>query len=184
MGTLAKEGLITGEELLNMGDIGPCELIDGRIVPLTPTGGEHGRLEVNLAFELRKFSEQGGLGWTLSGEVGILIHRNPDRVRGADVAFASRDRTPEGPPKGFLEFAPELVAEIVSPTDRWQEMRAKLNDYFSIGVQQVWIVEPDTRSVLVYRSPTEAAKLGEEDTLHGEGILTGFSLPVARLFRD
>jgi Uma2 family endonuclease len=87
-------------------------------------------------------------------------------------------------PKGFLELAPELVAEIVSPTDRWQEMRAKRNDYFSIGVLQVWIVEPDTHSVLVYRLPTEAAKLGEEDTLHGEGILTGFSLPVARLFRD
>ncbi len=93
-------------------------------------------------------------------------------------------RAPEGPPKGFLELAPELIAEIVSPTDRWQDIRAKLDDYFSIGVQQVWIVEPDPHSVLVYRSPTEAAKLGEDDTLEGEGVLTGFSLRVARLFTD
>jgi len=165
-----------------MGDVGPCELLDGRIVPLSPTSGEHGRLEFNLAFELGKFVREEGLGWTLSGEVGIFIRRNPDRIRGADVAFVSRVRAPEGPPKGFLELAPELIAEIVSPTDRWQDIRAKLDDYFSIGVQQVWIVEPDPHSVLVYRSPTEAAKLGEDDTLQGEGVLAGFSLPVARLF--
>ncbi len=184
MSTPAHEELITGEQLLAMGDVGPCELIDGRIVSLTPTGGEHGRLEFNLAFEVGTLVRDKGLGWTLSGEVGIFIRRNPDRVRAADVAFVSRARAPAGPPKGFLEFAPELIAEIVSPTDRWQDIRAKLEDYFSIDVQQVWIVEPDTHSVLVYRSPTEAAKLGEQDTLQGEGVLKGFSLPVARLFTD
>ena len=82
------------------------------------------------------------------------------------------------------KVAGELIAEIVSPSDRWQDMRAKLDDYFSIGVQQVWVVEPDTHSVLVYRSPTEAAKLGKADTLQGEGVLQGFSLPVARVFAD
>jgi len=184
MNTLAQEKLVTGEELLAMGDVGPCELIDGRIVPLSPTSGEHGRLEFNLAFELGKFTRENDLGWTLSGEVGIFIRRNPDRIRGADVAFISRARAPQGPPKGFLEYAPELIAEIVSPSDRWQDIRAKLDDYFAIDVQQVWIVEPDTRSVLVYRSPTEATKLGEGETLQGEGPLKGFSLPVAQIFAD
>ena len=184
MSTLAQEKLITGEQLLAMGDVGPCELIDGRIMPLSPTGAEHGRLEFNLAFELGKFTREKDLGWLLSGEVGIYIRRDLDRIRGADVAFVSRARAPNGPPEGFLEFAPELIAEIVSPTDRWQDIRAKLDDYFSIGALQVWIVEPDPHSVLVYRSPTEAAKLGDDDTLQGEGVLKGFSLPVARLFTD
>ena len=184
MSTLAQEELVTGAQLLAMGDVGPCELIDGRIMPLSPPGGEHGRIEANLAFELRKFSKEERLGWTLSGEVGIFIRRNPDRVRGADLAFVSRSRAQEGPPKGFLELAPELIAEIVSPTDRWQDIRAKLDDYFSIGVEQVWIVEPGTHSVLVYCSPTEAAKLSEEDTLQGEGVLKGFSLPIVQLFAD
>jgi Uma2 family endonuclease len=184
MSTLAHEELITAEQLFAMGDVGPCELIDGRIVPLSPTSGEHGRLECNLAFELGIFVQGKALGWTLSGEVGIFIRRNPDRVRAADVAFLSRARAPEGPSKGFLELAPDLVAEIISPTDRWLDIRAKLEDYFSIGVRQVWIVEPDTRNVLVYRSPTEAEKLGERDTIRGEGVLKAFSLPVARLFTD
>ena len=184
MSRLAHQELITGEQLFAMGDVGPCELIDGRIMLLSPTGGEHGRLEANLTFELRRFCEEARLGWTLSGEVGIFIHRDPDRVRAADVAFLSRARAPQGPSKGFLELAPDLIVEIISPTDRWQDIRAKLDDYFSIGVQQVWVVEPDTHNVLVYRSPTEAAKLGEQDTLQGEGVLKEFSLPVARLFMD
>jgi Uma2 family endonuclease len=163
-----QETLVTGAELLDMGDIGPCELIDGRIVPMTPTGGAHGRVESNLAFELGGFVREKGLGWILSGEVGIFIRKDPDRVGGADVAFVSRARAPGGLPSGFLEVVPELIAEVISPTDCWQTIHAKLEDYFFIGVQRVWVVEPEARAVLVYRSPTEAVKLGGEETLQGE----------------
>lgn len=151
---------------------------------MSPTGGEHGRLESNLAFELHRFAGQKQLGWTLSGEVGILIRRNPDHIRAADVVFVSRARSPSGIPQGFLQFAPDLIAEIVSPSDRWRDIRAKLEDYFSIGIQSVWVVEPDTRSVLVCRSPTEAAKIGYHETLRGEGVLQGLAIPVTRVFAD
>lgn len=175
--------LITGEELLAMGDIGPCELIDGRIVPMSPTGDEHGIVEVKLGGRLDTFVSERDLGWVMVGEVGIYIRRNPDRVRGADVVFISKERLPK--PQGkFLEVAPELVVEIMSPDDRWQDVWEKLEDYFSIDVQWVWVVEPANRAVLIFRSPTEIEKLGEKDTLHGEGILAGFELPVASLFME
>lgn len=184
MSVPTEQTLVTAEELLAIGDIGPCELIDGRIIALSPTGGEHGRLESNMAFELHRFAEEKQLGWTLSGEVGILIRKNPDRIRAADVVFISHVRAPNGIPKGFIDLVPDLIVEIVSPTDRWLDMRAKLEDYFSIGTQSVWVVEPDTRSVLVYRSPTEATKLGHHATLRGEDALEGLSLPVKRIFAD
>ena len=76
------------------------------------------------------------------------------------------------------------MVEIVSPSDRWQEMRQKIEEYFAIGVQRVWIVEPDNRDVLVYSTSTEMRKLGEGDLLTGEGVLEGFSLPVAQLFEE
>ncbi|MFQ5859132.1 MAG: Uma2 family endonuclease [Anaerolineae bacterium] len=173
--------LITGEELLAMGDIGPCELIDGRIVHMTPAGGEHGVVEFDLGRHLGNFVADRRLGWVMGGEVGIYTRRNPDRVRGADVVFISRDRLPE-PPKGYLEVAPELVVEVMSPNDRWQSVQDKMEEYFAIGVQWVWIVQPANRTVLVYRSITELQKFGEEDTLNGEGVLEGFALPVASLF--
>jgi Uma2 family endonuclease len=174
--------LITGEELQAMGDIGPCELIDGRIVPMSPTGGRHGVVESRLGSALSFFVQQHNLGWVLTGEVGIYIWRNPDRVRGADIVFLSRERWPEGPPEGFLEGTPDLVVEIMSPNDRWQEVRQKIAEYFSIGVRWVWIVEPENRAVLVLRSSTDFQQLGAEEMLVGEGTLEGFTLPVANLF--
>ena len=175
---------ITGDELLAMGDIGPCELIEGKIVPMTPTGGEQGVIESNLSRHLGNFVVDRKLGKVMNGEVGILTRRRPDSVRGADIAFVSRERLADTPAKGFLTVAPELVVEIVSTSDRWQEMRQKIEEYFAIGVQRVWIVEPDNRDVLVYSASTEMRKLGEGDLLTGEGVLEGFSLPVAQLFEE
>lgn len=173
--------LITGDELLARGDIGRCELIDGRIVPMSPAGDEHGILELNLALELKLFVRERQLGQVMTGEVGIYIRRNPDRVRGADIVFISKEKLPK-PTGKFLEVAPELVVEVMSPNDRWEAVRAKLADYFSIGVEQVWVVEPDNRKDLVYRSSTDIQEFGEGDTLIAEGILAGFSLEMTSLF--
>lgn len=173
---------VTGAELFARGDVGPCELIEGKIVPMPPSGAKHGRIESNLISALLAFVRQHGLGWVFGGEVGIYTRRNPDTVWGADIVLLSKERAPEGPPDGFLEIAPELVVEVISPSDRWQDMRQKISEYFALGVQQVWIVEPESRSVLVYRSPTEILTLLEADTLVGEGPLAGLSLPVAAIF--
>ncbi len=81
-------------------------------------------------------------------------------------------------------MAPELVVEILSPEDRWHDVWQKLEEYFAIGVRWVWIVEPENRAVLLYRSVTEMQRLGAEDTLVGEGALEGFTLPVASLFAE
>lgn len=176
------KGLVTGEALFAMGDVGPCELVKGRIVPMSPTGGEHARIAFHLGAELVAFARRQRTGWVVGGEVGIYTRRNPDTIRGADVAFLSRERAPEGPPRGFLENAPELVVEVVSPSERWQALRQKVEEYFGIGVEQVWIVEPDNRTVLVYTSPTEMRKFTEGERLVGEGKLKGFVLDVADLF--
>ena len=178
-----REKPVTGDDLLAMGDIGPCELIDGRIVHMTPTGGEHGAIEFNLGGELSFFVRQRNLGWVMGGETGIYIRRRPDTVRGADIAFVPLQRLAK-PTKGFLEVAPDLVVEIMSPDDRWQAMRDKLADYFSIGVARVWIVEPHSRRVLVFRSTTDVEELNEDDTLCGEGALEGFAMAVGDLFVD
>lgn len=172
---------MTGEELLALGDIGPSELIDGRIVAMTPTGDEHGTIEFNLGSELRVFVRRQRLGRVTGGEVGIYTRRNPDRVRAVDIAFISTSRLAE-PVKGYLTVAPDLVVEIMSPDDRWQDMREKLTEYFTIGVTWVWVVEPSNRKVLVFRSSTTVEEFGEDDTLAGEGVLAGFAVKVADLF--
>jgi Uma2 family endonuclease len=81
------------------------------------------------------FVQEHNLGWVMTGEIGIYTRRNPDRVRGADVVFLSKECWPDRPPKGFLEVAPDLVVEIISPNDRWQDVRQNLAEYFAIGVR-------------------------------------------------
>ncbi len=78
---------VTGEELLRMPWLNPCELIGGRIVRMTPTNPTHGRIEVNVAAALSRFVRTQNLGIVMAGEVGIFTTRNPDTVRAPDVLF-------------------------------------------------------------------------------------------------
>ena len=175
-------GTVTGSDLLAMGDIGPCELIDGVIVKMSPAGGLHSFIELTLALLVGGFVKDRKVGFYMVGEVGIFIRREPDRIRGADLAVWAHAKLPDGPPAGFVEVAPDLVVEILSPTDRWMDMRQKINDYFSIGVDTLWIVDPDEETVFVYPSASQRTALRRGDTLAGTGPLTGFTLPVSELF--
>lgn len=177
-----RKKLVTGKELLEMGDIGPCELIEGRIVKMSPTNTEHSELEIELGRLLANFVIEKKLGKVMGGEAGIYTKQNPDTVRAADLLFISHERLKRKSSKAFLSVAPELVIEIVSPGDRWQDLREKIEEYFAIGVNWVWIVEPKKKTILVYTSATEMAKYEESDILVGEGILKGFHLNLTELF--
>jgi Uma2 family endonuclease len=179
-----EEELMSGEELFRRPDLNPCELVDGRVVPMTPTGCTHGVIEARLVAKLLAYAEARGSGKALAGEVGIYIRRNPDTVRAADALFISDERFARRGPSGFLDAAPELVVEILSPEDRWSEVMAKLGDYFSLGVDLIWVVDPKLRKVFAYRSLTDVEQFEPGQVLANEALLPGFALPVADLFRD
>jgi Uma2 family endonuclease len=185
---------ITGEELLRMTDVGRCELVKGKIREMPPaTGHSHGRLEFQIAKRLDRSVEEEA-GEVMVGEVGIYTERNPDSVRAADVLFISQDRLDRASTEGFLDVPPELVVEILSPENKWEEMRRersdqvldgarrKLKEYFDVGVDTVWLVEPSNRAVQVYRGIDDVRTLEEGDVLTGDGPLDGFSVEVADLF--
>jgi Uma2 family endonuclease len=180
-----QERLITGEELARMGEPGRCELIDGRIVYMNPTNPRHGQIEVRIAAALEAFVRPRKLGRVLAGEVGLYTRRQPDRVRGADVLFITNEtfqRRSES--LAFLDVAPELVVEVLSPEDRVVELNQKLREYFAVGVHLVWVADPTARAVHVYRSPTDVREVGGTAQLTGEDVLRGFETPVASLFEE
>ena len=86
------EELLTGEALFALGDIGPAELVKGKIQQRMPTGNLHGRIESLLTFFLLAFIRRHDFGHVLSGEVGLYTGRNPDTVRGFDLAYISHER--------------------------------------------------------------------------------------------
>jgi len=186
MALLAKSRdiLMTAEELFQRPDLDPCELVAGRLVQMPPTGFEHGDVECGLGLELRTWVNATRRGKVAGGEVGIFIRRNPDTVRAADLLFISHERLARRGPSPYLDVPPELVVEILSPDDRWSEVMEKLEDYFSAGIDRVWLIDIRLRRVSVYRSLDEVETLGEQDLLQDEEILPGFSFRLAELFQS
>lgn len=181
--TTPQERLITGEQLARMPDPGPCELVAGRIVKTAPPGFDHGEIEGNGAAMIRQYARANKLGRVAVGEVGIYVSRNPDTVRGVDIAFISNERYAQRDPTlAFLDVAPDLIVEVLSPSNRISEIIEKLREYFAVGVRLVWLVDPDVKRVYAYRSLTDFRLFEAHDQLPGDDVLPGFSMPVAKFF--
>jgi Uma2 family endonuclease len=180
----ARRSLMTAEELLELpGDDYKYELIEGELIRMAPTGGEHGVLTVRLGRLLDEYVEAAGLGSVCGAETGFVLRRTPDTVRAPDAAFIARDRIPEtGIPKTYWPFAPDLAVEVISPSDRFDEVQTKVAEYLTAGTRLVWVVNPSTRTVFVYHSGREAQVFGLEDELSGEDVIPGFRCPVKRVF--
>jgi Uma2 family endonuclease len=105
----------------------------------------------------------------MGNDSGVVTHRDPDTVRGADVMFYSYARLPRGPlPKtGYFSTSPDLVVEVRSPGDGWGELTAKVSEYLKAGVTVVAVLDPRTESLTVYRAdePPQTVAAGDEFTL-------------------
>jgi Uma2 family endonuclease len=177
--------LMTAEEYIAIPDSfdGPTELVKGVLVTMPPPRPRHGELCARIAYLIQRFLEDHELGRIVTNDAGMITERNPDSVRGPDVAYYSFDRAPKGPlPPGLLDVVAELVFEVLSPSDRWSEVQAKVAEYLQAGVQAVCVVDDDTRSVHVLRQdqPLQSIKSGEE--FHVQDILPGFCVKVGRFF--
>src|SRR3712207_2813725 len=120
--------LLTVEEYPALPDNGrPNELVRGRVVPMNMPAPRHGEICVKVVRILGRFLDENDIGRLVSNDSGVITERDPDTVRGADVAFYSYQRVPRGPlPRHYLRVAPELVFEVRSPSDRWSQILAKV----------------------------------------------------------
>jgi Uma2 family endonuclease len=91
------------------------ELVEGRVVFVSPSGARHGRVVARVTRALSDFVEARQLGVVLAGDVGFVLRRHPDTVRAPDVAFLTSARLPESLPVEFMSGAPDLAVEVVSP---------------------------------------------------------------------
>ena len=172
--------LMTADELLRLHGKGVRgELIRGVLHETMPAGQEHGEIAANLAYELMSFAKPRKLGRLTASDAGVRLERDPDTVREPDVAFFSAARMPPGVRvRGYSEVAPDLVAEIASPSEGRREAHDKARMWLSHGVRLVWVVRPGERAVDVHRPDAPVATLGEDDALDGLDVLPGFACPV------
>ncbi len=178
--------LLTLEEfsLLEFGE--PADLVDGKVRLMGNNNPTHGEVLANLVAAMKlNLRDRPSSGKIFCGDTTVLVRRGPDTGRGADLAFVSAERLKEQPKDaGALHVAPELIVEIMSPSNAWETVMEKISEYFEIGVQQVWVVTNPIRMVTVFTSPTDSKglTLERQDTLSCPEILPGFDLPLTAVF--
>lgn len=159
------------------------ELVDGEVVETPGSTMLHAEFVVLIFMLLRAYVQEHDLGRVYPDGLSYLLRRNPDTLCIPDVSFIPRDRLPaDGPQEGYADIIPGLVVEVVSPGNSAAELRRRTRDYVDAGVEQVWIVWPDDRSVSVHAGSLTATELTSEDVLEGGELLPGFSVRVADLF--
>ena len=176
--------LLTGEAFARLDIAERCELVAGRIVLMPPPPNyDHSEIVANVCSLLHTFVKANQLGHVGAGEAGLYTEFDPDTVRGADVLFISNERRSQrDPEKTYLDVAPNLIVEVLSPSNHPADMIAKMREYFAIGVELVWLVDPPMRRVQAHRSLTNAQVFNENDTLTADDILPGFAVRVVQFF--
>jgi Uma2 family endonuclease len=183
MSTVVAQRIYTPEDLLALPNSVSYELVDGELV------------ERNMGFEssfvggilfrlLANHCAANGLGMVLPADASYQCFPDaPNKVRKPDVSFIASGRLPAGVlPRGHCRIAPDLAAEVVSPNDAFSEVETKVSEYLAAGVRLVWVIDPPTRVVLVYRPGGTGARLHNGDELSGEDVVSGFHCLIAELF--
>jgi Uma2 family endonuclease len=176
--------LITAEEFGKRPDPGyPEELVQGKIVALPLTDTRHGAVCARSIYLLMRFLEDHDVGRVIGNDAGVITERDPDIVRGPDVAFYSYQRIPQGPiPRGYCPEVPELVIEVRSPSDRWRDVQAKVVEYLTAGVRIVVVLDPDPQTAHVFSDDEPPRVLTVKQELTLPGVLEGFAVRVGRFF--
>lgn len=174
----------TANDLLRMPDDGfRYELVRGELTKMSPAGNKHGRYAANITGSLVPHVKANRLGAVYAAETGFWLKSEPDTVRAPDVAFVSQKRLDEvGDVDGFWPGAPDLVVEVISPSDAYTEVEEKVFEWLGAGARMVVVVDPRKRTVTVYRSLTDIRVLTEEDTLDGGDVVPGWTMTVKEIF--
>ncbi|MEK0190759.1 Uma2 family endonuclease [Microcoleus anatoxicus] len=183
--TPAEEKVWTDAEFMALNRDGHrYEIVNGELIDMGNSGAKHGYICSILMILLGGYVHIQKLGAMFDSSTAFKMKSG--NKRSPDVSFMAKERLQglDELPDGFLEGAPDLAVEILSPSNTVAEIHDKLVEYFENGARLVWVIHPQEQYVLVYRSSQEPDRLLKStDSLDGEEIVSGFTLPVAELFQ-
>ena len=179
---VSKPRLVTAEELLDMPEDGyKYELVRGELRKYPYCGFKHGIVAAHIAHSIHKHIAVD------SGDVvaatGFILERNPDHVRAPDVAFICRERvTAMEIEDGYFPGPPDLAVEVVEHGDQYVEVQEKVYDLLAAGTRMVLVADSVNHLVVVHLPNNGISVLTEQDTLDGDGAISGWRMPVSEIF--
>lgn len=159
-------------------------LKDGVLLAMPKPGGRHGVVGANILGFLWQYVRQHKLGWVTTAETGFITRTRPDgrqRIRGLDVAFVTLERAPDGLPVGPVPFSPDLAVEVISDSNTAADIHEKVLELLNEGTRLIRLIYPESQTVMVY-TPTSTTLLTAADSLSGDKVLSGVSLPIKDIF--
>jgi Uma2 family endonuclease len=187
MTTLATQTRMTAEEFFDWAHRPEnrdrhFELERGEVVEVSRPGERHGFVCLNVGGILRNYTYQRRQGYACGNDTGLILRRDPDTVRGPDVVLYNQVRRYEDLQVRYSDQPPTLAVEVLSPTDRWGTMTRRVTQFQERGVAMVWLIDPEGRTVTVYRMGQLPQVLEGDDELVCEDLLPGFRCRVAEFF--
>jgi Uma2 family endonuclease len=158
------------------------ELERGEVVEVSRPGERHGFVCSNTDRLLGNYTFQRRKGYVLGNDTGVILERDPDTVRGPDVVLYDQARRYDDLSAGYCEKPPILAVEVLSPSDKWTKVMRRIAQFLRQGIAVVWVVDPEGRSVTVYRPNQLPQVIEGEDELTGDPEMPGFRCRVADLF--
>ena len=177
------ELLLSIEEYAALPDLGQfTELVRGKVVEMNRPFPRHGQVCTELIRVLSNHVREHDLGHVVSNDAGIVTRRNPDTVRGPDVAFISYAKLPKGPlPNRYIDIAPEVIFEVLSPSDRAADVADKVQEYLGAGVQVVLVIDPQSMTGQISRAGQSVQSFEADDVLEIGGLLGSLKVTLRDL---
>ncbi len=179
---------MTTEEFLALPDNGTDRwLIEGQLreKPMTVRNRWHSRALIRIGRLLDCWLDQQPQphGAVLGGEAGCRLRRHPDTTVGIDVVYIGPELAQQEPvDTTLIDGVPVLAVEILSPSDKQEEIDEKVDGYLRAGVRLVWVVDPHDQTVTIYQASVPPSLVNVTQELSGEPCLPGFRVPVAQIF--
>ncbi|NET70570.1 MAG: Uma2 family endonuclease [Sphaerospermopsis sp. SIO1G2] len=155
----------------------------GELIIMPPTGGETGRSNVNLIFQLAAWNEVTELGEVFDSSTGFTLPNGADRS--PDVSWVEKSRwcglSAEQKEK-FIPLCPDFAIEIMSPSDSLKKVQEKMREYIVNGCRLGWLINRKKQEVEIYRPGKEVEVLKLPKTLSGEDVLPGFVLNLEKMW--
>jgi Uma2 family endonuclease len=157
------------------------EIIEGELIVREPAGRYHNRIACKFLFLFNEFcSSHAELEYGNDNE-GFLVQRKPDTLLSPDAClFRKRAATD----KTWMEFAPEIAVEVLSPSNTRAEIAYKRQKYFAAGSEQVWIADPKTKTIEFCFPDSARIIVQGDEIVEGRGIAQGMLIRLAEIFAD
>ena len=162
------------------------EIVDGVLIMFAAPALIHQTVLSDLNDPVKQFVHQNQLGGVWFAPVDVIIQRDPLRVRQPDLLFVSNERAEILGERGQIEGDPDLVVEILSPSNNRPYIERKLADYARVDVHECWLVDIENRTVEVLRQESggwQRAYIRGEGERIESAVLPGLELEIAEIFQ-